>query len=53
MTQPKYNEPPKRPPLSESRSKLVDRFRNAVKKRKRLEKVQKLDGDENYWPGLE
>ena len=53
MTQPKYNEPPIRPPLSESRSKLVDRFRNAYKKQKRLKKIQKLDGDEKHWPNLE
>jgi hypothetical protein len=53
MTQPQHNEPPKRPGLSESRSKLVDRFRNAVKKQKRLKKIQKLDGDAKHWPNLE
>ena len=39
-------------PLSEARSKLVDRFRAAVKRKKREEKIDKLQST-NQWQGLE
>jgi hypothetical protein len=41
-----------RKPLTEARSKLVDRFRNAVKKEKRRKKIEKLQTSDE-WKGLE
>jgi hypothetical protein len=39
-------------PLSEARSKLVDRFRAAVKREKRRKKIEKLQTSDE-WSGLE
>jgi hypothetical protein len=41
-----------RKPLTEARSKLVDRFRVAVKKKKREEKIDKLKSNDRHWKGL-